>query len=1010
MAESDGEVPKEGRKEETKHRARTMSRDNRAQGSRAVEGRGGGDRGRSRNRDRSRSKTSRRGSRDKDRSSQNETDRQKAQTKVSKTGKKQGGSSSEGSTIFTTATAIARSLMGVTEGPQQKTMTVEVKKEKAMEDRRYSGLKDQEETTNNEGELRKENEKATEKDINKGNSDKEEKPQRTEGTPVKDQAKTTRNDHSKERREKNRKNSKSKDKTKPTQTKKRNQDNTNGGEKDQDKESRVDKEEDTDRNKDNSNGNDTDNNNNNKINDNNNNKHNNREEKTEENKRNSTPGKRKKENKRDDNNNERSKSSGKEKKKPRQQQILFTPKRILMERGGTKPIDINEEEPDYPREKKSDKDKAHQEENAMNETTERKEQEREDTANKSSKGKEGKEATKHGPPRILRINTTQKQKETTPTRNEREETNRTTTNKTNTKPTEAKETDTNTKEQTEAPTPTSSNQKQTISYAVAANGGQALLRTQEKKRGKNNRRFEVSFTIEETANHNPESELLNIRNTLTAILKRAKHVDKNSMINTWRESSHMRTIEKVEDFPFTPNDFKMYLNHPYKDRKVLRRNSGWRINLSFSIPHELFLHYWELSKREYREVPYVTLKDAPMQSERYYNCGTFLNSSDGQLTSQLVEGLTKEIGTKIQCSFRPAPLDKIAADTFWKHAYNKAKEGKGSVFKYAPLALNVYAESAELARTVAKRLLEKYGNQDKGQYPRMPDGSRMRFIPAGRFLDMAGRDTAKSLFVNQIQFNSGQVKMNLPIQQINKKFPQHDNKSMMELILDMQCETKQNEPYFRHIVKMWTRDFKEVKYQVSIHKEMYEEARKMIVNMEEELRKRYGDEVAAEVTTQYDDEEGTALGSRPSYSMSTLTLDTNDRYLNGSARFIIEGMENMTANENTPTLAAQKAQEEDNYTMEMASKGTNDTNETVATMKGMEDEGNTEKTRYQKQREQNTTEHTTTTSTTSLSREGKKTENWNRIGSAEAEERLKTKLTKHNQTHDPGGKERASNP
>ena len=65
---------------------------------------------------------------------------------------------------------------------------------------------------------------------------------------------------------------------------------------------------------------------------------------------------------------------------------------------------------------------------------------------------------------------------------------------------------------------------------------------------------------------------------------------------------------------------------------------------------------------------------------------------------------------------------------------------------------------------------------------------------------------------------------------------------------------------------MWTRDFKEVKYQVSIHEEMYEEARKMIINLEEELRKRYGDEVAAEVTTQYEDEEGTAPGNRTSYT------------------------------------------------------------------------------------------------------------------------------------------------
>ena len=84
------------------------------------------------------------------------------------------------------------------------------------------------------------------------------------------------------------------------------------------------------------------------------------------------------------------------------------------------------------------------------------------------------------------------------------------------------------------------------------------------------------------------------------------------MINTWKKSSNMRTIKRMEDFPFTPNNFRMYLNHPYNDQKILKRNNRWRINLSFSIPHDLFLHYWELSKREYKEVPYVTLKDTPM--------------------------------------------------------------------------------------------------------------------------------------------------------------------------------------------------------------------------------------------------------------------------------------------------------------------------------------------------------------------------------------------------------------
>ena len=136
----------------------------------------------------------------------------------------------------------------------------------------------------------------------------------------------------------------------------------------------------------------------------------------------------------------------------------------------------------------------------------------------------------------------------------------------------------------------------------------------------------------------------------------------------------MRTLEKVEDFLFTPNDFKMYPNHPYKDRQIQRKNNVRRINLSCSIPYNLFLHYWELSKREYREVPFVTLKGGvPMQSKIYYNYGTFINSSDGQITKQLVKKLNEEIGVKTNCTFCPAPLDKSTADIFWKKSYAQAK-------------------------------------------------------------------------------------------------------------------------------------------------------------------------------------------------------------------------------------------------------------------------------------------------------------------------------------------------
>ena len=478
--------------------------------------------------------------------------------------------------------------------------------------------------------------------------------------------------------------------------------------------------------------------------------------------------------------------------------------------------------------------------------------------------------------------------------------------------------------------------KRTLSYAKAVDGEQTKLRTQEKKRGKYNRRFEITFSVDEKE-ITEAKEVQHLREALTAILKRAKKVDKNAMINTWQEHRQMRTIKEIEDIPFTPADMKQYLNHPFNDRRIRKKNSGWRINMALSIPHETFIHFWELSRHEHREIQYVSIKDAPIQSERHYYVGSFLNSSEGQISELLNLKLQEETQVPINLAYRNAPLDKKSQDRFWRDAYNRNNQGEGPIWQFAPLALTVYSDTAENSRMAAKYLMEKYGSQDgEGQYPRMPDGTRMRFIPAARFLDMAGKSTAEKLFANQIKFNVQQIKLALPITRIYQRHEEHGDKTTMELLLAMRCEDKGNEPYFRHLTKRWTREIDKKKYWVSVHKEMYEPAMEIMKNLKFELHSRYGEKVSDLV----EEPEATKNTGKPrkietkstiksNTSESTLTIDTNDRYLNGHARFIIEGMEKLHTNESEPTLAEQRAQENNNYEMEVASKGTDNTMESI---------------------------------------------------------------------------------
>ncbi len=84
--------------------------------------------------------------------------------------------------------------------------------------------------------------------------------------------------------------------------------------------------------------------------------------------------------------------------------------------------------------------------------------------------------------------------------------------------------------------------------------------------------------------------------------------------------------------------------------------------MALSIPHETFIHFWELSRNENREIPYVHMKDTPIQSERHYYVGSFLNSSDGQIADLLNSQLQDEIEVPINLAYRAAPLDKKTQD------------------------------------------------------------------------------------------------------------------------------------------------------------------------------------------------------------------------------------------------------------------------------------------------------------------------------------------------------------
>ena len=253
----------------------------------------------------------------------------------------------------------------------------------------------------------------------------------------------------------------------------------------------------------------------------------------------------------------------------------------------------------------------------------------------------------------------------------------------------------------------------------------------------------------------------------------------------------------------------------------------------------------------------------------------------------------------------------------------------------------------------------------------------MRFIPASRYLDMPGEATAKNLLKNQISFNQNHVRFELPTTAIYKKYPDHGNKTLMEMILDLKCDHQNNEPYFRHIIRKWTKDPTQLVYQVSVHKQMSPYSQQALLQLRAKLKHQYGDDVADDID--HTDEVKQEVRTVKSASNTTLSIDTNDRYANGPAKFIIEGMEALNTNDSGPTLQERKQQEGDNYTMGMQSEGTNLSQETSRTNDAQPKE--VHQTQGPREPE---------------------SDGWRRVGSEDDETKLREQLSPNKAAPDPG--------
>lgn len=457
-------------------------------------------------------------------------------------------------------------------------------------------------------------------------------------------------------------------------------------------------------------------------------------------------------------------------------------------------------------------------------------------------------------------------------------------------------------------------QQSATSWAGAASG--VRFQTEEAPTYKYDTRFrvEISFDMYDIPKDNSteEEQAQSLVNIMVAIMKRMKQVVKRFAIMPWKTGDRYKALEKTGDIPTNMMILRKYIRHeeekegrPYKRGFRHGRNAKWRLNLNFAqVTGKEFLHYWNESKKVYDQSKFITMKAAAMQAENYYGLGSFVNSSEKQFVDLLNSGLSSELGWAVETTFRDAPASYNVIDGFWKDAKKAAGNDAKMKYKLAPQALVVHckASNPEVRSKLVKNLLQKYGGHDElGRYQQLPDGSRMRFVPAENRTPMIQRHKLKSLLATQIHLKSLAENIDFPYKidrgQKFEKVEKTKGKTLGKLILELEASDPKynNEPIFRHFSHSWSREYKDYGLAVSVLPAMVPLAIEALKTLPKIIYDMYGEEVASAIQPAEARWQSQVESLEPDIQNDGWEIDEYDRYgVQGGGNFVITGMTEIT--------------------------------------------------------------------------------------------------------------------
>lgn len=143
-------------------------------------------------------------------------------------------------------------------------------------------------------------------------------------------------------------------------------------------------------------------------------------------------------------------------------------------------------------------------------------------------------------------------------------------------------------------------------------------------------------------------------------------------------------------------------------------------------------------------------------------------------------------------------------------------------------------------------MIETFGKLVDGMNPSWPDGTRMRFLPikGGSFKSEKTKAIIKKRIAYHIWTKAHERVLQTNLVNIHEGQEIFEGQSLSQLLLKMHSDITPNMPLVRHFKRMWSNGQTTLtRWNVSVHKGLYEEAMGKFKLLQKELVDMYGEKV-----------------------------------------------------------------------------------------------------------------------------------------------------------------------